>query len=62
MSQVTQQPIELLLITVKQAAEALQVSQRTIWNLIERGDLWSVKIANTRRVPLDEIRRLAARP
>jgi hypothetical protein len=32
-------PIEILLVTPKQAAEALQVSERTVWNLIEGGYL-----------------------
>lgn len=52
--------VEPLLVTTKQAAEALAVSEGTIFNLISDGRLNAIKIAGTRRVPLDEIRRLAA--
>jgi excisionase family DNA binding protein len=51
--------IDFHLVTVKQAAEALQVSEKTIWNLMTAGKLSHVKIANTRRIPLDDLKRLA---
>lgn len=52
-------PVEIVSLTTKQAAQALQVSQRTIFNLIAAGKLPSVKINNTRRIAVDALRRLA---
>jgi excisionase family DNA binding protein len=51
--------INVLLVTVKQASEALQVSEKTIFNMIESGKLESVKIGDARRIPLEAIRRIA---
>jgi|SRR5579859_5262065 len=51
--------IELLLVTIKQAAEALQVSEGTIVNLLKEGRLGSIKIGDARRIPLDAIKLLA---
>ena len=54
-----QPTIEILLVTTKQAAQALQVSERTIANLVSDGRLSDIKILGTRRIALDEIKRLA---
>ena len=51
---------EILLVTVQQAAQALSVSTGTVVNMINQGVLNTVKIMNTRRIALDEIRRLVA--
>ena len=53
-------PIEILLITITQAAQALQVSEGTIWNLMRDGHLPFVKINGTRRIMLDELKQLAS--
>lgn len=38
------------LITVAETAETLGVCRQTVWNLIKRGELESVKIGRARRV------------
>lgn len=53
-------PIEILLITIGQAAQALQVSEGTVWNLMRDGHLPFIKINGTRRIMLDELKQLAA--
>ena len=54
-----QPPLTWLLITVKQAAEALQISERTVHQLIKENRLESIKIGDARRIPLDAVRLLA---
>jgi excisionase family DNA binding protein len=51
---------EPLLITSKQAAQILAVSEGTIWNLMADGRLSFVHIAGSRRVSIDTVKRLAA--
>jgi excisionase family DNA binding protein len=48
-----------LLATKKQAAAALNVSQRTIHNLIARGELRARRIGRRVLIPIAELRRLA---
>lgn len=54
-----QSPIPLLLITVKQAADALQLSERTIFNLIDNRKLPSVTFGGSRRIDIEDVRKLA---
>jgi excisionase family DNA binding protein len=51
--------IEWLLITVSQAAEALQISERTVHTLVDTGHLESIKIGGSRRISFDDVKRLA---
>ena len=51
--------ITWLLITTKQAAEALQVSEGTIHNLIKAGQLESLLIGGCRRISFDDVKALA---
>lgn len=51
--------IDVLLVTIKQAAEALQVSERTVFNLLDNGSLESVTFGGARRIPIDSVRNLA---
>lgn len=53
------EPIQILLLTTKQTAEALQVSERTVVNLIASGQLPSVKVGGARRVSSDDLRAFA---
>jgi excisionase family DNA binding protein len=55
------QKTESLLMTIPQAAQSLRVSVGTIWNLFNSGDLPYVKIGGSRRVHVDEVRRIASR-
>lgn len=48
-------PIEIQLFTIKQTAQVLQVSERTIFNLLASGQLRSVKIGGSRRVFSDDL-------
>lgn len=54
-----QQPVTAWLITTKQAAEILNVSQRTIWYLVQSKKIPSVKIGGATRIWLDELREFA---
>jgi excisionase family DNA binding protein len=52
-------PIEIQLYTVRQTAQVLQVSERTIFNLLASGQLRSVKIGGSRRVFSDDLKEFA---
>lgn len=52
---------DALLMTIPQAATALRVSVGTIWNLFSSGDLPYVKIGGSRRIHVDEVKRIASR-
>jgi excisionase family DNA binding protein len=57
----TAKPVEVILLTVIQAAAALQVSQRTIFNLIDRGELDTVRIGKSLRIHSDTLQAFARR-
>ncbi len=46
-------------VTVKQAASALQVTTRTIFNFLKSGQLKSARIGGARRIPVAELLKLA---
>jgi len=54
-------PIELrvprLLLTPRQAAQALGISRSTIYELLASGELESVRIGTSRRIPVDALDR-----
>ena len=52
---------DALLMTIRQAATALRVSVGTIWNLFNSGDLPYIKIGGSRRIHVDEVKRIASR-
>ncbi len=43
---------------VKEFAKALDVSERTVWSLIKRGEISSLKVGRCRRIPASELTRL----
>lgn len=45
-------PQDLLLLTPERAAERLDVSRTTVYELLKSGDLASVKIGRARRIPV----------
>lgn len=51
-----------LTLTVAETAEQLRISRRTVFALIDRGQLQSIKVGRTRRIPrhalLDYLRTL----
>ena len=49
----------MLLVTTKQAAEALQVSERTVFNLLASGQRPSVKVGGSRRIFTDDLKAFA---
>lgn len=53
-------PVQVMLVTIKQAAEILNISTRTVELLISEGQLSSIKIRDSRRIALDELKRMAA--
>jgi excisionase family DNA binding protein len=44
-----------LLLTVNEAAELIGLGRTTIYKLMDAGDLASVHVGKSRRVPLDEV-------
>jgi excisionase family DNA binding protein len=53
-------PIDKMLYTPTEAAQALGVSRSTIYVLMATGEVPSVRIGSCRRVPVDELRRYVA--
>lgn len=43
-----------------EAANSIGVARQTIYNLMQRGELRSVKIGRSRRIPASEVERLAS--
>lgn len=54
------EPISPLLLSVNSAAKALDVSRATIYSLMKNGALAWVPFGADRRIPIEEIRRLAS--
>ena len=50
-----------LLLKVEEAAQLLSLSRKTIYDLIRRGELASLKIGGSRRIPLTELHAFIAR-
>jgi excisionase family DNA binding protein len=51
-------PIDVMLVTVPQAAQALQISDRTLFHLLKSQEIKSVQIAGTRRIDINELKRV----
>jgi excisionase family DNA binding protein len=47
-----------VLLTVKEVADRLKVSRATVYGLVRRGELRSVRVSNTIRVPRDAVEAL----
>ncbi len=54
-------PVERLLLTVEEVAEALHVGRTRVFALIAAKEIASVKIGNLRRVPVDAVREYTVR-
>jgi excisionase family DNA binding protein len=52
---------ERLLYKVDEAAEALGLSRVTLYSLMARGEVDSIKVGAARRIPADELRRFVER-
>lgn len=49
-----------LLLTSREAAKALSISERTLWGLANQGILRSIRIGRSVRYSLDELREFIA--
>lgn len=49
-----------VLISVKQAAKAMSLSERTVWRMLERGELESGKVNGARRVTVASVEKCIA--
>lgn len=56
-SVIRSRPMPQALITVEEAGRALGVSRSTVWRLIQRGDIPSVRRGGRRLVPADAARK-----
>jgi excisionase family DNA binding protein len=54
-------PVDKILYTPTEAAQALGISRSTIYVLLASGEIPSVRIGSCRRVPVDGLRRYVAR-
>ena len=54
-------PMERVLPTVEEVAEALHLGRTRVFALIAAKEITSVKIGNLRRVPVDAVREYATR-
>lgn len=61
MTTAIQQPIQPALATVAEAAEFLNVSRSFVYERMDDGKLAYIKIGRCRRIPWDELRRVAER-
>jgi excisionase family DNA binding protein len=52
---ITEQPEPRRMLTVEQAAEALGIGRTSMFALIKSGEVKSVRIGHSRRVPADAI-------
>jgi excisionase family DNA binding protein len=52
--------MDKLLYSVKHAAELLDVSENTVWNLLQDGKLTGVKVGRSRRIAHAELERYLA--
>ena len=52
--------MDKLLYTVEESAEVLSVSRCKVYELVASGDIYSVKIGRSRRVPVDALHRFIA--
>jgi excisionase family DNA binding protein len=52
------EPIQQML-TIRQAAQSLQLSERTVASMVASGTLASVKIGSARRIAADALRSVA---
>ena len=53
-------PVDKILYTPTEAAQALGISRSTIYVLLAGGEIPSVRIGSCRRVPVDGLRRYVA--
>ena len=60
MSNIAIAPVRVQLLTIRQTAEALKLSERSIQNLISSGQLRSVKVGRSRRIPTDVVSAFAS--
>lgn len=49
---------EHLAYSIKEAAAAISLSERTIWQMIKRGELPTVKVGGRTLIPADRLRAL----
>jgi excisionase family DNA binding protein len=55
----TSQKHSRLAVTMREAAEMLSISERSVWTLVNRGELRSFKVGRSVRIPIDALRELA---
>lgn len=48
-----------LAVTMREAAAMLSISERSVWTLVNRGELRSFKVGRSVRIPIDALLELA---
>ena len=49
-----------LAVSMREAAGMLSISERSVWTLVNRGELRSFRVGRSVRIPIDALRELAA--
>ena len=49
-----------LLLTSREAAACLRISERTLWTLTDRGDIRCIRMGAAKRYPMSELERFVA--
>jgi excisionase family DNA binding protein len=52
---------EKILLRITEAADLLALGRTTVYNLIRSGDLTTVRIGGAVRIPMEAVKKLAAR-
>lgn len=50
-----------ILLTAREAAQSLRISERLLWTLTDRGDIRCIRMNASKRYPIDELERFVAR-
>jgi hypothetical protein len=50
-----------LLLTAREAAQSLRISERHLWTLTDQGDIRCIRMNASKRYPIDELERYIAR-
>jgi len=53
--------VDRLLVTIDEAAQSLAVSRRTLYRLIDSGDVDTIRIGSARRIPVSSLHRFGER-
>jgi excisionase family DNA binding protein len=57
----SQKPVPKVLLTIPEAAEAMSLGRSFLYELVMRGEIASIKVGRTRRIPTTALHEYVAR-